>query len=110
MSMANISNLTTDQVAALLADFMNGVQAGDTKIYEQTVQAMKSAYDLDAAQETAVRVALTHLELMAQHATPDFDLKGFVGLECNVIFWIIAGDYDILNRRILSGDFDPSAS
>ena len=108
--MANISNLTTDQVVSFLADFMNGVQADDTKIYEQTVQAMKSAYDLDAAQEVAIRVALTHLELMAQHVTPDFDLKGFVGLECNVIFWIIAGDYDILNRRILSGDFDTSAS
>jgi hypothetical protein len=48
-----------------------------------------------------VRIALSHLEMLAPHVSDDFDLKGFVGLECNVLFHVIGEDFGILNRRVL---------
>ena len=101
-----IENMTTDMVAGILADFMNGVMSGNENAYEQAVRRSKAEFELTAEREAAVRITLTHLEMMTQHCNEDFDLKGFVGLEVNVLFWTIAGDWDILNRRILAGVTD----
>ena len=90
-----------EEVAEVMADFMNGVMNGEKGAYENAVGTLKTRYELSEEQETMVRIALSHLEMLAPHVSDDFDLKGFVGLECNVLFHVIGEDFGILNRRVL---------
>ena len=91
-----------EELADVMADFMNGVMSGEKGAYEKAISTLKHRYELNKEQEAMVRISLTGLEQLANHADDDFDLKGFVGLNCNVLFWVIAGDYDIINRRVLA--------
>lgn len=91
-----------EELADVMADFMNGVMGGEKGAFEKAVSTLKHRYELNKEQEAILRISLTGLEQLANHADDDFDLKGFVGLNCNVLFWVIAGDYDIINRRVLA--------
>ena len=91
-----------EELADVMADFMNGVMNGERGAFEKAISTLKHRYELNKEQEAMVRISLTGLEQLANHADDDFDLKGFVGLNCNVLFWVIAGDYDIINRRVLA--------
>lgn len=90
------------ELADVMADFMNGVTSGEKGAYENAISTLKHRYELNKEQEAMVRISLTGLEQLANHADDDFNLDGFVGLSCNVLFWVIAGDYDIINRRVLT--------
>ena len=91
-----------EELADVMADFMNGVMNGEKGAFENAISALKHRYELNKEQEAMVRISLTGLEQLANHADDDFNLDGFVGLNCNVLFWVIAGDYDIINRRVLA--------
>ena len=91
-----------EELADVMADFMNGVMNGEKGAFEKAISTLKHRYELSKEQEAMVRISLTGVEQMANHADDDFDLDGFVGLNCNVLFWVIAGDYDIINRRVLA--------
>lgn len=91
-----------EEVCGVMADFMNGVMNGKKGAFENAVGTLKQTYGLKPEQEAMVRITLTHLEQLANHADEDFNLDGFVGMNCNVMFWVIAGDYDIINRRVLA--------
>lgn len=89
-----------EELADVMADFMNGVMSGENGAFENAISTLKHRYELNKEQEAMVRISLTGLEQLASHADDDFDLKGFVGLNFNVLSWVIAGDYDIINRRM----------
>lgn len=91
-----------EELADVMADFMNGVMNGEKGAFENAISTLKHRYELNKEQEAAVRISLIGLEQLANHANGDFNLDGFVGLNCNVLFWVIAGDYDIINRRVLA--------
>ena len=91
-----------EELAGVMADFMNGVMSGEKGAFENAISTLKHRYELNKEQEAMLRISLTGVEQLANHADDDFDLKGFVGLNCNVLFWVIAGDYDIINRRVLA--------
>ena len=91
-----------EELADVMADFMNGVMGGEKSAFEKAISTLKHRYELNKEQEAMVRISLTGLEQLANHADDDFNLDGFVGLNCNVLFWVIAGDYDIINRRVLA--------
>lgn len=98
--MAN-QNLTMDKVAGIMADFMNNVTSGQEYSFEKVMDAFKKEFEMTDEQEAMVRSSLFHLETIAQNCEEGFDLKGFVGLECNVIFWTLAGDWNIIITRTL---------
>lgn len=102
-------NLTLDAVAGIMADFMNGVTSGQEHSFEKAIHAFKGNFEMTDEQEAMVRNSLMHLEIIAQNCEEGFDLKGFVGLECNVILWTLAGDWEILIKRTMgdSEDFTP---
>jgi hypothetical protein len=91
-----------EELADVMADFMNGVMSGEKGVFEKAISTLKHRYELSKEQEVMVRISLIGLEQLANHADDDFDLDGFVGLNCNMLFWVIAGDYDIINRRVLA--------
>jgi len=91
-----------EELADVIADFMNGVSNGEKGAFEKAISTLKHRYELNKEQEAMLRISLTGLEQMANHVDDNFNLKGFVGLNCNVLFWVIAGDYDIINRRVLA--------
>lgn len=94
--------LSNDKLAEVMADFMNGVMGKSKTAYETAVGTLKSHYGLKPEQEAMVRIALTHLEMMAPHVDEEkFDLRGFVALNLNILSWIIAEDYDHLNKSVL---------
>jgi len=93
--------LDSDFVFGVMADFMNGVTSGDENAFETAVQSLCKRYELKQEQEAMIRIALTNLEQLANHADEDFNLTGFVGLECNIIKWIICEDYEHLNKNVL---------
>ena len=93
--------LDSDFVYGIMTDFMNGVTSDDENAFETAVQAFRKRYELKPEQEVMIRIALTHLEQLANHSDKDFNLTGFVGLECNIIKWIICEDYDHLNKNVL---------
>ena len=90
-----------EELADVMADFMNGVMSGKKGTFENAISTLKHRYELNKEQEAMVRISLTGLEQLANHADDDFNLDGFVGLSCNVLLWVIAGDYDIINHRVL---------
>lgn len=91
-----------EELADVMADFMNGVMGGEKGAFENAISTLKHRYELNKEQEAMVRISLAGLEQLANHADDDFNLDGFVGLNCNVLFWVIAGDYNIINRRVLA--------
>ena len=91
-----------EELADVMADFMNGVMDGEKGTFENAISTLKHRYELNKEQEAMVRISLTGLEQLTNHASDDFDVDGFVGLNCNVLFWVIAGDYDIINHRVLA--------
>lgn len=99
--MANVENLTMDKVAGIMADFMNGVTNGQEHSFEKAIHAFKNNFEMTDEQEAMVRNSLFHLETIAQNCQEDFNLEGFVGLECNIIFWTLAGDWSIMITRTL---------
>lgn len=102
-------DVTTNLVCGIVADFMNQVNDGERFAFENAVHAFKENVELTDEQEAMVRNSLMHLEIIAQNCEEGFDLKGFVGLECNVILWTLAGDWEILIKRTMgdSEDFTP---
>lgn len=93
--------LTTDLVCGIVADFMNALEAGDNFAFEKAVHAFKNNIEMTDEQEAMVRNSLAHLETIAQNCKEDFNLKGFVGMECNIILWTLAADWHCLNTRTL---------
>lgn len=91
-----------EELADVMADFMNGVTNGERGAYENAISTLKHRYELNKEQEVMVRISLTGLEQLANHVDDNFNMDGFVGMNCNVLFWVIAGDYDIINRRVLA--------
>jgi hypothetical protein len=91
-----------EELADVMADFMNGVTSGEKGAFENAISTLKHRYELSKEQEAMVRISLIGLEQLTNHADDGFNLDGFVGLNCNVLFWVIAGDYDIINRRVLA--------
>jgi hypothetical protein len=93
---------TLNEVAWIVADFMNEIQEyGGNNPYEDAVIRLILKYDLSPEQESMVRIALSHLELLACNMEDEEALKCFVGLECNVLVCVVKGEYEDLNRRVL---------
>lgn len=94
-------------VAGIMADFMNNFD--EPWQYENTVNDFAFKFNLSEEQEASIRIALSHLEQLALYCTEDFNLSGFVGLECDIITSVIARDWSDINNNILS-DVDTSIS
>ncbi len=95
---------TIDDISKLLSEFVDSVRADDKTQYERTIQVLKSKYELSPEEEAAIRIALSHVELLVKHSKESFNLSNLLYVERDIVFWLIAGDWDILNRRILSGE------
>lgn len=106
--MAN-QNLTMDKVAAIMADFMNNVTSGQEHSFEKAIDAFKKEFEMTDEQEAMVRSSLFHLEIIAQNCEESFSLENFVCLECNIILWTLAADWNIIITRTLgnSEDYTP---
>ena len=101
--------LNNDKLIEVISDFMNGVVNEDQEAFETAVRTLKEYYGLKPEQEAMVRIILMHLEAMAEVTNGESDMLKIVGLDTNVLKWVVAEDYDMLNRKVLH-DFDPSAS
>lgn len=101
--------LNNDKLAEIVAAFMNSVNNEDPQACETMVQSLKKRYGLKPEQEAMVRIVSVHLEAMAQKTNGESDMLNIVGLDMNVLKWVIAEDYDMLNHKVLR-DIDPSES
>ena len=97
-------NELLDKMSGIIADFMNGVTTGNETAYEDAVTAIKNEWNIEPEQEACVRIALTHLELMALNCKKSFNLPGFVGLEINILMQVVIADWHALNTSTLSGE------
>lgn len=90
-----------NEVAGHLAEFMNGVMDGDKQIVTTTTEAMKNKFALTIEQEAAVKIALVHLELLANQIENMEALKHFVGLEVNILTDVVMKNWHgLVNDRL----------
>lgn len=95
------NGVTMELVCGIVADFMNNVTDGDPFAYEKAIHTFKNSIELDDAQECMVRNTLFNLELLANNVDDEEGLKGIVGMEANILFWSVAGDWEIIIKRTL---------
>ena len=88
------------EVSKHLANFMNGVMAGDKQIVNTTTEAMKKQFVLTIEQEAAVKIAFTHLELLACQMQDIEALKHFVGVEINMLTDVVLQNWNALVKRL----------
>ena len=94
-----------DEVCGYMATFMNELEDGNKHVVGRTVEQMKKRFTLDDAQEAALQITLFHLEMMHSEAGEEFNMVGFVGLECHVIADILTKDYrSICDYRLADTD------
>ena len=90
-----------NEVAGHLAEFMNGVMDGNEQIITTTTEVMKKKFALSIEQEAAVKIALVHLELLANQMENIETLKHFVGLEVNILTDVVMKNWHgLVNDRL----------
>ena len=89
-----------EELTDVMMDFLNGVVGHNTDVCSDTIKTLKDRYELTEEQEAAVRIVLFYLEQLA--LVPGEEKAHYiVGVSTNLLFHVIAGDYGIINRRVL---------
>lgn len=89
-----------EELTDVMMDFLNGVVEHNTDVYSDAIKTLKDRYELTEEQEAAVRIVLFYLEQFA--LVPGEEKANYiVGVSTNLLFHVIAGDYGIINRRVL---------
>ena len=88
MTPAQIEQEVNEHIAALL---------NSDSLYADTVESLKSMFDLDKQQEAVVRMALTSINFMDKYVNQD-DSKGFIATAALLIFYAVQKDYAQINK------------